>query len=111
MASPEEFYQTESEKAAVEERMRKSMPECDFGDPAQLEAWYGNFGFFEHYRKVVVANCREIERAKAAIDGAKLTVDRVDDLARVSGVYFNFLTIHLNGRILREQNVLASYGR
>lgn len=84
------------------------VPAVDFNDPGSLEAFYGNFGFFEHYRKIVLASCREAERAKALAEGTKLTVDRTDDLARVSDTYVGFITEHLEGRRLREQNVVLS---
>jgi hypothetical protein len=79
------------------------VPVCETTDPGQLEAWYGPYGFFEHYRKIVLANCREIVRATAALQGQKITVDRTDDLGRLHANYLSFLTEHLKGRQLREQ--------
>lgn len=86
----------------------RELPGCDMTNPADLEAWYGNYGFVEHFRKVVLATCREIVRAKATLANEKMTVDRADDLARTSDTYVEFLTTHLKGRRLREQNVLDS---
>ncbi len=83
-------------------------PECDFNDPAALEAWFGNFSWFEHYRKCVLANCRAIVRAKATLEGRKITVDQTDDEAHQHPNYLGFLDEGLQGRILRERNVLAS---
>lgn len=87
----------------------RSIPECDWTDPAQLEAWYGNFGWCEHYRKIVLANCREIVRATTGVD-TKLTVDRTDDLARTHPAYLDFLAIHLQGRNLREREARKTMG-
>jgi hypothetical protein len=84
------------------------VPLCENTDPAALEAWYGNFGFAEHWRKVILANCREMIRAQAALTEIKLSEARIDDLARTHALYISFLTEHLDGRRLREQNVLDS---
>lgn len=84
------------------------IPHCDTRDPAALEAWYGNYGAAESYRKVVLANCREIVRAQAALTEVKLSEARTDDLARTHTLYLAFLAEHLDGRRLREQNVLDS---
>ena|ERR1035437_10208218 len=85
-----------------------SLPHCDASNPADLEAFYGNFGFFELYRKVVLADAKEIIRAKAVAAAEKITESRIDDLSRTSDLYVNFLAVHLKGRQLREQNVLDS---
>lgn len=85
-----------------------AVPLCDNTDPADLEAWYGNFGFAEHYRKVVLANCREIVRAQAALTDTKLSEARIDDLARTHSLYISYLAEHLDGRRMREKNVLES---
>jgi hypothetical protein len=84
------------------------VPDFDFNDPAQLEALYGNFGFSDHWRKCILANCREIERAKALNANEKITEARLDDLARLHPSYVDFLIEHLAGRALRERNVLDS---
>lgn len=81
------------------------IPVCDTSDPASLEAWFGNFGYADHFRKIVLASCREIARARAT---EKLTESKVDDIAHTSDVYVDFLIQCLNGRRLREQNVLDS---
>jgi hypothetical protein len=83
----------------------------DANDPANLEAWFGNFGHAEHFRKVVLASCREAERAKAVANETKISEARLDDLARTSDKYVQYLVDTLNGRHLREQNVLASMAR
>lgn len=87
------------------------VPDCDFNDPASLESWYGNFGWFEHYRKVVLSNCEELVRAKAAVSNEKITETRITSLARQHPNYLGFLEEHLHGRILRERNVIESAGR
>lgn len=78
------------------------MPQVDLDDPAQLEAMYGPFGFADHWRKVCLANCREIVRAGAAVKEQKLSEARIDDLARTHSIYLQFLTDNLNGRRVRE---------
>lgn len=87
------------------------IPQCDVKNPADLEAWYGNFGFFDHWRKIVLANTREIERARAVLEDRKITESRLDDLARMHPRYTEFLECHLYGRMQREKNVLTSFGR
>ena len=84
------------------------VPDVDFNDPASLEAFYGNFSFFDHYRKSVLSSAREVERGRAAKDGVKITEARIDDLARVSPMYLDFLATHYEGRTLRERNALES---
>ena len=84
------------------------IPLCDTSNPADLEAWFGNFGYADHFRKVVLANCKEIIRAKAT---EKVTEARIDDLARISDFYVDFLIQCLDGRRLREQNVRDSIAR
>jgi len=86
------------------------VPERDTEDWATLAAWYGSFGYADHWRKVCLANCREIIRAKAAIEGVKHTVDRVDDLARLHPNYIAFLTTHLQGRMLWEDEYKRAGG-
>jgi hypothetical protein len=89
----------------------EAQPVCDVTDPADLEAWYGNYGYADHFRKVVLANCREAERAKAVRDSVKHSEARLDDLARGSDAYVNFLIANLDGRRLRERNVIDSTQR
>jgi hypothetical protein len=80
----------------------------DANDPASLEAFFGNFGHAEHFRKVILSDCREAVRAKYAASGEKITEARLDDLARTHDRYVDWLIYTLEGRKLREQNVLAS---
>jgi hypothetical protein len=99
-------------KAPVEggDRLGERMPECDTDNPAELEAWYSAWGFADHWRKVVLANCREIERARAAARNEKLSEARIDDRARTSDPYVDFLITHLQGRRLREAAILGRMG-
>ena len=87
------------------------LPECDLSNPADVEAWYGNYSFFDHYRNCVLADCKEIERAKASVSGEKVTEERLKDLARRNDIYLTFLAKHLNGRRAREVNVRESFAR
>lgn len=83
------------------------LPMCDLTNPADLESWFGNFGFVDHFRKIVLSSCKEIERAKnPAASEAKL-----DTLAHINDSYVDFMIQCLNGRRLREQNVLESTQR
>ena len=84
------------------------LPVCNVSDPADLEAWYGNFGFFEHFRKIMLADCRQLVRAQALANGTKITADTADDLARLSDGYLEFITANLRGRRLRERNAQQS---
>ncbi len=79
------------------------LPACDLTDPAQLIAWWGNFGFGEHYRKVVLANCYELERARAAATKTHVTEARLKELARINPAYLGFLADGLQGRIIYER--------
>jgi hypothetical protein len=80
----------------------------DPNDPGSLEAWFGPFGHAEHFRKVVLAGAREAQRASANVRKEKVSEARLDDLARTSDKYVQYLIDTLGGRHLREQNVLAS---
>lgn len=91
-------------------RISKPLPACDTNDPAQLESWFGPFGFADHYRKVVLANCREIIRATMTIKGGKVTESRLDDLAHTHPNYLQFLTDALDGRRIRETMIRQPMG-
>jgi hypothetical protein len=85
-------------------------PERETDDYPTLAAWYSGFAYAEHYRKVVLAQCREIERAKAASSGTKTSEARLDDLARLHPIYLDFLATHLKGRAEWEAAFLAQGG-
>ncbi len=91
-------------------KLDEIMPNCDTNDPAALEAWYGNWGYAEHWRKCVLADCRELIRASSSLAGPKLSEARIDDLARIHPNYLDFLTTHLQGRRLREKNFTEKMG-
>jgi hypothetical protein len=87
------------------------VPLCDTSNPADLEAWFGPFGYADHFRKVVLSNCAEIIRAST---NGKLSEARIDQLAHTHTLYVDFLIQCLTGRRLREQNVrdsIATGGR
>lgn len=75
------------------------------GSHESLAALYSGFAFWETWRKVVLAGCRELIRASAAIAGTKLSEARIDDLARTHSVYLEFLRVHLEGRMAWEREV------
>jgi hypothetical protein len=83
----------------------------DVNDPASVESWFGPYGHAEMFRKVLLAGCRETERARAVQRQEKISEARLDDLARTSDKYVDYLIATLKGRHAREQNVLASAGR
>lgn len=84
------------------------IPACDHTNPAELEAWFGNFGYADHFRKVVLANCAEILRARAADEETKVSETRINDMAHTHVLYLDFLLQCLKGRTLREQNLRDS---
>lgn len=91
------------------------VPNCNPSDPAQIEALFGNFGLFDHWRKVVLSNCEEIVRARYTLKGEKITESRINSLARLHPNYIELLTQGLLGRTERERNVheaaSGGYGR
>jgi hypothetical protein len=95
----------------IADRIGEKLPLCDTENPADLEAFYGPGGFVEPLRKIVLSNCREIERAKAIAENLKTTESRLDDLAHINSAYVDFIIAHLEGRRLREENVLQSLRR
>lgn len=90
------------------EALGGNLPAVNLEDPAQLEAFYGNFAFFDHYRKSVLAECYEMERAKALESQTKITEAQLENRARLHPNYLDFLAVHFNGRHKREQNILDS---
>ena len=83
------------------------IPDLESDDPAVLAALYSGFSIAEHWRKVVLANCREMIRASMVAAGEKVTESRLDDLARVHGAYLDLLTRLLVGRVSWEKEVIA----
>lgn len=81
------------------------LPECDLNDPGALAAWFGNFGYDEKYRKVRLANARELVRARAALLEATISEARIDDLARQEQIYLDYLAKNLHGRLLYEREM------
>lgn len=82
----------------------------DVNDVASCEAWFGLFGHYEHFRKIVLADCREAARANGLTESPpiKLSDERALDRARISDRYVDYIIAGLAGRIAREQNVLSS---
>jgi hypothetical protein len=87
-----------------------NIPDIDLKDPAQLETFYGNFAFFDHYRKAVLSQCHELLRAKY-INKEKVTEQRLENESRTHPIYLSFLTEHFHGRHQRERNVWESLRR
>lgn len=86
------------------------VPERESDQWEVLAAWYSGYSYAEHYRKVVLSQCKEIVRAQYAAASLKLTEDRADDLARTHPLYLDFLRRHLEGRILWEREYRAAGG-
>lgn len=85
-----------------------NLPKCDINDPGDLAAWYGNYGYDEKFRKVRLANCRELVRARAALLEATISEARIDDLARQESIYLDYLAENLNGRRIYEAELRAA---
>lgn len=83
-------------------------PETD--DYHELAAFYSGYAFYEAYRKIVLASCKEAIRAKYLMNGQKITQDRLDDLAHLHDSYLDFMTRHLGGRKEYERTFLAHGG-
>lgn len=92
--------------------MGERVPKIDFDSVVSLESWFGSFGFFDYYRKVVLENCKEIVRATAAMDKQRMSEKRIDALAHTHGIYLDFLAEGLRGRIAykNEMNKVMSGG-
>lgn len=93
----------------------EDIPACDFNDPAALDAWFGRNNMAEHWRKCVLALCRDMERARFEGAGVRYTVDKVDDAARQNPIYVKWLLQCLEGARLREKAwqdaATGAYGR
>ena len=87
-----------------------TLPECDVTNPGSLAAWYGPFGYDERYRKVRLANARELVRARAALVEATISEARIDDLARQEQIYLDYLATNLRGRAAYEAMVREQQG-
>lgn len=94
------------------DRVGDRVPKIDFDSMASLESWFGSFGFFDYYRKVVLENCKEIVRATSVMDGQKMTEARIDAMAHTHGIYLDFLAEGLRGRVAykNEMNKVMSGG-
>lgn len=77
------------------DRLGDSVPEFDLTDEAVRDAFYGNFGHYDDWRVVILANCAEIVRATTK----GLTVERVKDMAKTHPLYLDFITNHVYGKI------------
>lgn len=92
----------------TEQPLGGNLPPLNLNDPANLEAFYGNFAFFDHYRKSILAQCHELLRAKYVDANEKVTETRLENEARLHPIYLDFLATHFQGRHQRERNVFES---
>jgi hypothetical protein len=112
MQLPDSWKPTEETAPTTEEPdapLGGNIPDIDLTDPAQLETFYGNYSFFDHYRKAVLAQCHELLRARYI--GQKITEQRLENESRTHPIYLSFLTEHFHGRHQRELNVWESLRR
>lgn len=83
------------------------LPNPDTATDAELFAWYGNYGFFETFRKVRLSTCRSIVRAQHTANGGKKPAeDQIDEEARQHELYVALLVKGLGGRIAYEREAL-----
>lgn len=89
-----------------------SLPVVDTTDPAQLAAFYSGHGssFYDQWRKVLLANLREILRAQHTMNNEKVSETRLDDESRVHPIHLEFMREHLEGRAIWEAEA-AKQGR
>ena len=85
------------------------VPEPD-DDPAVLAALYSGYAMYDVWRKIVLATCKELVRAAAAVDGRKITEARLDDLSHTHPSFLRFMEVHLRGRVAWERCVQESGG-
>jgi hypothetical protein len=88
----------------------EGLPGVDMDDPGQVEAWFapGSYSHYEHFRKCVLAQCKELVRAK--YNNTRISEARIEDLARLHGNYMEYLTDSLYGRQMRETLVRQRMG-
>jgi hypothetical protein len=88
----------------------EGLPGVDMDDPAQVEAWFapGSYSHYEHFRKCVLSQCKELVRAKY-ID-TRISEARIEDLARLHTNYIEYLTDSLYGRQMRETLIRQRMG-
>lgn len=82
------------------------IPARTSNDCAELASWYSGYAYFELYRKVLLASCRESIRAQYTANGERVTESRLDDLSHLHRAYLAYLGDHLKGRILWEREHL-----
>lgn len=89
-----------------------AIPAIDMNDPGMVEAWFasGSYSHYEHYRKVVLASCREAIRARMALEGTRVSESRLEDLARLHDNYLEYLADTLEGRSIRETLIRQRMG-
>lgn len=83
------------------------LPDPDTATDAELFAWYGNYGFFETFRKIRLASCRSIVRAQHVANGGKKPAeDQIDEEARQHELYVGLSIKGLWGRVAYERAAL-----
>lgn len=80
--------------AEAGDRLGDAVPDFNLNDEAVRDALYGNFGHYDDWRSVILANCAEIIRATTK----GLNADRVKDMAKTHPLYLQFLTTHFGGK-------------
>lgn len=90
-------------------------PEIDIDVSAEdsweiLAALHGPNSFSERWRTITLAGCKEAIRAQMALDGVKVTEERLKDLCHLHPKYLSFLTTHLLSRIKYERAFVEKGG-
>ncbi len=83
-------------------------PDMVTSDPALLSAFFNGYSIADSWRKVLLSAVKEKVRAAAALNGTRMSEARVEDVARISGEYVEFLTNLLHARYKFEKNVKES---
>jgi hypothetical protein len=98
---PKSFVPDETD--IIEQSLDESLD--DFAPLAALHE--GQTSIWEHQRKIALAHAREVIRNQYAQKGEKITVDRVDDLGRLSLAYRAFIEEGLAARTEyhRQKNI------
>lgn len=101
--------------AAQAAQYREATDDLPFAEPESdapevLAAWHSGFAYAETYRKVTLAHCRELERAKAAAAETKVSEARLDDLALTNPLYLAYLARQLQGRVKYEAMIREGMG-
>jgi hypothetical protein len=111
--APDSIAQLADEPTSAPDSVRygvEGLPGVDMDDPAQVEAWFapGSYSHYEHFRKCVLSQCKELVRAKYL--DTRISEARIEDLARLHTNYIEYLSDSLYGRQMRETLIRQRMG-